>query len=289
MRRRTVLWCLALCWLTSQASAATLERAREFYLSGDRPAARSELRELLASDEPGPDRAAVLQLLGQLEVDERNWQAALDAWSELTDEHALSPEATAISPAIRPLQALVECACEPAASPVQTGTERIATEGPAAAAPAVPAPTPAPSRTVAPAPGLLLVGAWGAEYDAAQEAVGGLIEFLESAGVGVRAASTEVPAIRGPEAVLSYLLEEAQLAGADGVLFMKSRFDFREYVEITRYDLDGNQIWRDKTTGSRSLKESRYRGKPSWSLVERVKTRLSKRIGTPDLPTAPDG
>lgn len=310
MPYRIPRWCVALWLVASLSWAASLEQARELYLSGDLAGARSKLQELLLETEDGNQRASALELLGQLEVDERNWSAALEAWGELTDDYALSPQATAISPAIRPLQALIACECEsspsavatpPAAEtprepspPAEVRAPAVETPREPAPAPAVPMPVPGPTPTpvppaagVEPAEGLLLVGGWGVEYEASQAATDDLIEFLQANGVGVRAASTEIPAIRGVEVVLSFLLDEAKRSGADGVLFMKTRFDFRQYIEIIRYDLGGNQLWKDRTTGGTALRERQDQGKPSWGLVERAKNRLSKRIGTPDLPTRP--
>lgn len=277
--------------------AASHEQARELYLSGDLDGARAELEELLLDSDAEIGRADALQLLGQLEIDRKNWAAALEAWGELTDSYALSPQATSISSAIRLLQALVDCGCsapEPTAVAAAAQTPPTVpapeSEATAAAEPAsVPEPAPAtqaaPRTAVEPAPGLFLVGGWGEEYEASQEVTRDLIEFLDANGVGVRAASTDVPAIRGVDVVLSYLLEEAEAAGAAGVILLTTRFDFREFILIERYDLDGRRRWKEKTTGGTALKERRDRGKPSWDLVERAKKRLADRIGTPGLPT----
>ncbi len=295
MSLRALHLCLALWLVGPVAWAATLERARELFLSGERDSARTELQELLLDSSDETERASALELLGRLEVDDENWDAALEAWGALTDQYALSPQAAAVSAAIRPLQALVDCGCEPSDPGEVTASSE---EMPAAPSPA-PTPTPIPAPTTAPSPtttlppqpipatvpGLLLVGGWGAEYDASQEVTRDLAEFLVANGVNARASSTEVPAIRGAEVVLSYLLEEAQQAGAERVLFLKTRFDFREYIELQAFDLNGNRLWREKISGGTALKERRDRGKPSWGLVERAKQWLSKRLGTPDLPT----
>ncbi len=229
-----------------------------------------------------------MQLLGQIEVDRRDWNAALDAWGELTDRYAMSSEAKAVSPAIRPLQALVECDCGRADA---TAVAADADEPPTTAtstpdAPSTPTSPAAAIPTPTPTPGLFMIGGWGPEYDAAQEVTRDLIEFLESSGVAVRAGSTEVPAIRGADVVLSYLLEEARAVGAEGVILLTSRFSHRDFIEIARYDLDGREVWIDKTTGGTGLKPRHERDKPNWPLAERAKEKLAKRIGTPDLPTS---
>lgn len=304
MRNRLQLSC-ALLWLAAAASwGASVERADQLYLAGDLDGARAELHELLAGADGESDRAPALALLGRLEVERRDWRAALDAWGELTDRYALSPHAEAVSAAIRPLQALVGCACAgadaPLPAPAAATTPATATTPAAPAAAAepiepiepqaapVPEAAPPPARAPAdpgPAAGLLLVGGWGAEYEASQEVTRDLVEFFAANGVGVRAASTEVPAVRGEDAVLSYLLEEARRTGADGVIFVTTRFDFREFIQIERYDAGGAKLWRDRLAGGTALKERRDRGRPSWGLVDRIKKKLAERLGTPDLPT----
>lgn len=310
------LCCVLLCLAAPAAWAASVERADELYLAGDLDAARAELAEVLAADEDEVPRAAALALLGRIEVDRRNWRAALDAWGELTDSYASSAEAAAVSAAIRPLQALVDCACAGAAAPALTAAatpeatpekaraaspeptpataeaaEASRPAPPATAAPPAAAPAPAvpgsePATPPAPARGLILVGGWGAEYEASQEVTRDLVTFLEQAGVGVRAASTDVPAVHGEEVVLSYLIDEARQAGAAGVLFVTTRFDFREFIHVRRYDVRGSELWSDKIFGGTALRERRDRGQPSWNLVDRMKKRLEKRLGTPDLPVS---
>lgn len=285
MPNRAWLSCIVLFLAATAASAASVERADELYLAGDLDGARAALREVLAGDPDESTRAPALALLGRLEMDQRNWRAALDAWGELTDEHALSPQAAAVSAAIRPLQALVECECGPSAPPPPATAEDADPGEPASPAPQ-PVPPPPPAPAPEPAAGQLLVGGWGAEYEASQEVTRDLIEFLRANGVAVRAASTEVPAVRGEEVVLSYLIDEARQAGAAGVLFVTTRFDFREFIHIRRYDVHGSELWSDKIFGGTALRERRDRGQPSWNLVDRMKKRLEKRLGTPDLPVS---
>ena len=287
MTKQLYKTCAILVLAATATWAATLESVEDLYFSGDLDATRAEIHDLLSTSEDDAERASALKLLGQLEVDSRNWGAALEAWGELTDRHALSAQATAISPAIRPLQALVECDCD-AAEPAARTAAVDTTPLPALAVPdPVPAPPvpAAPPVTVEPADGDLVVGAWGTEYDAAQEVGGALIEFLDSQGVGVKAGSTEIPAIRGEEVTLSFLIEEARAAGAEGVLFITTRFGHREFVRTTRYDTNGVEVWTLKVTGGTALKEKRYRGKVTWGLVDRAKKKLQKKIGTPELPT----
>ncbi len=274
---RSALVCLL---AVSTAHAATFEHAEQLYIGGDLDGARTELDELLEGATAEGARAPALELLGRIAIDRREWHAALEAWGELSDEHALTPQAAAVSAAIRPLQALVECACSDgdsqlaASTPAPAGTAPppvVATRPPVPAAPA--------------ADGTLLVGGWGAEYEASLEVTDKLIEFLDANDVKVRAASTEVPAIHGEDVVLSYLLEEAREVGASGVLFLTSRFNFREFIEIRRFDVNGTRIWREKLVGGTALKERHDRDRPSWGLFDRATKELSKRLGTPDLPT----
>ena len=291
MRRRLLASTLLALLCAGIAHAATLERARELYLSGDRDSARRELHDVLEPEDLEDElRAAALELLGRLESDSRNWEAALAAWGELTDRFALSPHAAAVSAAIRPLQALVACGRDEvprdpgessaiSAPPVVPEGVTEPAEPPAAS----PRPTPAPA--VSAAPGAMLIGSWGTEYEAAEETASALAGFLTEAGVDVRPASTEIPAIRGENVVLSYLLEEARKAGVASVLLVTTRFSHREFVRVSAYDLNGRELWRERVTGGTALKERRDRGKVSWGLVDRAKQRLSERVGTPDLPT----
>lgn len=294
MSMRTALVCLLLVLAAGAANGASLEQARAHYVGGDLDAARTEIEALM--EEIGDDesrRPGLLKLLGHVEVDARNWRAALAAWGELTDRYALSAESTAISPAIRPLQALVDCGCAPPSPvagpgpgdevrPIPPGTPPPAPDpSPSPAAP----PAPAPSEPVERTPGLFLIGGWGSQYDAAQEVTRDVIEFLEANGVAVRAGETEIPAIRGEGVVLSYLVEEARRVGAEGVILLSCRFSHRDFIEISRYDLNGQLVWTDKVTGGTGLKARHERDKPNWPLAERAKEKLADRIGTPDLPT----
>ena len=286
---------LVACMLAvSTLSAAEIGSARERYLAGDLDGASAELEALLAGELDDGRRAAALELLGRIAVDRERWDLALEAWGELTNEHALSPEAAAVSAAIRPLQALAECGCASGEPTAATGSgassAASAASAPSAAsqppaAPAVPVP---PASEPAPAPvpdGTRLVGGWGAEYEASQEVTARLIEFLAANGVEVRPASTEIPAIRGEDVVLSYLVEEARASGAAGVLFVTTRFNFREFIQVERYDANGVRLWREKLVGGTALKERRDRDKPSWGLVERMEKKLGQKIGTPELST----
>lgn len=300
MAFRRVIALLIALFVASGATAATLEGAEKLYLNGDPDGARSELQELLAGGGDETGRAAALRLLGQIESDAHDWAAALAAWSELTDKHALSTEAAAVSAAIRPLQALVDCDCDgeqptPTATAPPPKTRMPPVEQPPAAT-TPPIPTPAPAPTPAPvtppAPtaavvadaDLVVVGGWGQEYDAALEVSEAIIGHLTEAGVKVHAGSTEIPAIRGEDVVLTFLLQEAEKIGAGSVLLISTRFGFRDYIRFRAYDPKGRELWKDGVRGGTDLKERRKRGQVSWGLVERAKKVLDKRIGSPGLP-----
>ncbi len=271
MYRRIAHFALVLLLSATVGFAADLEAASELYRSGDLEAAQRELTAVLEAGPASEVAAPALELLGQIAIDRDDWDAALEAWSELVDKHALSREAAAVSAAIRPLQALTARLPKPSSQVVQT-----------------PAPQPVPppaSRPPLPANGTgFIVGGFGTEYDASQEVTERLIDFLVANDVEVHETSTEIPAIRGEEVVLSYLIDEARTAGAEGVLFISTRFGFREFVEIHRYDLNGVRIWKDRTVGGTALKERHDRGRVSWGLVDRAMNKLSKRLGSPDLP-----
>jgi hypothetical protein len=311
MHQRIATLFLILASAGALAAAASLESAERLYSGGDANGARQALVELLATDD-GSDRAGALKLLGQIEVEAKRWAEALAAWEELAEGHSGSDEASSVAAALAPLRALAECGCGSpeqaesmmaAAPPAETVNPPAATP-PVPAPPPTPAPEPAREPTVSPAEapraptvesaptpapgsaaGVILVGGWSKSFESSQEATKAMADWLEEAGVAVQFVPTDVAAARGPEVTLSFLLDQAEESGALGVLFFSARFTHRDYVLAESFDARGALLWKEKITGGTELRPSRERGQVRWALVERMQKKLSKRIGTADLPT----
>lgn len=293
---------LLLLLLPTAAGAASLEEARAAYEAGDLDGARSQLEQVAAAGDSG-EAAGAMMLLGQIAVDRGEWQAALDSWRGLAESHPGTEEAADARSRLPMLEALIACGCGGGIEPAATTTPVAATAPEAAAepagAPSAPPPaaaeepsSPPPATVpVPPAPtagvntGRLLVGGWGEPYDASQEATGMLVDFLAGEGVAVTRASTEIPAVRGEEFVLSTLLAEARDSGAAGALFVVTRFGYREFVRVEAYDAQGRLLWKERAAGGWAIKDRVDRGRVNEVLVERMMKQLGERVGTPDLPT----
>ncbi len=301
---------LALFLLAAAASAASLDRARELYREHRLDEAKQELTRLLDSDSGDRVRAAALDLLAAIAVQEQDFQAARAHWAELAVSHADHPEALAAEARLDLIDALLECRGE-AESPtlaegaVPAAPEPAAPEGPAVLdrsaaqareslpdldpTPPAEAPAPVPPRSEppppapSPAPGLLLIGGTGQPYDSSQEAIAMVLEFLRQRGVELMPGDTEIPAIRGEEAVLAFLLTEARERGAAGLLFVTTRFGFREYVRVERFSPEGVSLWKEMVRGGFARKGVLEQDQVNEALLERFLEKLEKRIGTPDL------
>ena len=104
MRHRAAFVVLAALTLTSNVEAASLEKARSLRQSGLQAEARKELAEIVSSEAVArADRAEALLLLGEMDVDEKGFDAARQHWQTVVASY---PETKAASSAKNKLQLL---------------------------------------------------------------------------------------------------------------------------------------------------------------------------------------
>src|SRR5436190_11786136 len=97
MRHRAAFVVLAALTLTSNVEAASLEKARSLRQSGLQAEARKELAEIVSSEAVArADRAEALLLLGEMDVDEKGFDAARQHWQTVVASY---PETKAASSA----------------------------------------------------------------------------------------------------------------------------------------------------------------------------------------------
>ncbi len=148
------------------------------------------------------------------------------------------------------------------------------------AVPAEPAEEAEPARTLS---GLVLVGSFGTPFSAAEETGIKVQDALAEAGVETRFFTSAAEALRGDDAVLALLIKEAREAGADSVLWVRSRWGFREFVQISAFRVaDGSLLWKEKVTGGLAHRSEEI----TPVILDKALAKLAPRIGGPGLPVS---
>ncbi len=246
--------------------AQTLEKARLLYTNGLYEEAKKEAVAIAVSSAPEGERAAALNLLGSIAIEEGKYEAAIANWSELVAKYpgtADAAEAEAKLPLARrlatvppsPLQTVVTLKSAPAAEErLEEGTVLIAGSAPEAP-----------------------------EY--ADQAVLEFMNLLASKGVKVRNAFTGRAGTPGMTRVEEYslpnILADAGKIGATSVLYVFIHFKGMENMRVECYSPEGKKLWSEKVSASMGLGPSGM----TEGFIKRMSPKIAKRVGQQGLPS----
>jgi tetratricopeptide (TPR) repeat protein len=258
--------------VSAVASAAdpSLERARLLYTNKLYDEAKRELVAIAVSAAPDEDKAEALNLLGDIAVEQGNYQAAVDNWTQLTDRY---PTTTAANEAATKLPLARRLVAAPPASPSSTVTVQTAA---------------VPEKPLD--PGTVLVAGSAPEApEFADQAVLEFMNVLMSKGVRVQdafAGRVATPGMSRMEAFsLPNLLAHAREVGAASVLYVFIHFHGMENMRVECYAPDGRKLWSEKVAASLGLGPSGMTA----GFIRRMTPKLLNHVGQPGLPVTPAG
>lgn len=256
-----VLVCSIVCWSWS-ASAQSLDKAKLLYANKLYEDAKKELVAIAVSAAAEEDRAAALDLLGTIAIDEGNYEAAIANWTQLIERYPASAEARAAGGKLPLAKKLAASVPSEGASPV---AERV------------------PPETV------FIAGSCPEAPEYADQAVLELMNFLTSSGVRVQNAFTgrlsDATWGRSEMVSLPNVLQHAQLVGASGVLFVFLHVTGAESMRVESYGADGRKLWEEKVVVSGGVTKAGL----TQSYVRRISKKLAPRVGGPGLPRSGPG
>jgi len=239
------------------AHAQSLDKAKLLYANKLYDEAKRELVAVAVSEAPEQERAAALDLLGSIAVDEGHYEAAVSNWEQLIAKYPDSPEAHEAQGKLPLARKLLSAGRAPAASP---------------------GPKPLAPDTV------LISGSAPEAPEYADQAVLEFMNLLTSNGVRVQNASVgrvSDAVGRAQQGTLpNLLLEHAQETSAAGVLYVFIRFSGMENMRVECYSSDGRKLWEEKVAASLSLTAA---GKTE-GFIKRMSRKLLGRVGGPCLP-----
>lgn len=273
--------------LSTFASAADLEKARELYEEGRSVAAVRELQGVIDSDASHQVKAAALDLLGDIAVDEEDYASARDAWSRLLTEFPGEAASYAASTKLK-LVSRILGAQEPAAvaQPEPTRAAELSGIGTVESGSD-------PPRTVAEVAtenrGLVLVAGGGRPHDAAVEATQAIIDLLRQRGVDAVSATEGIPVVRDASSLVPMLVQQAKEQGAASALLLQAEFTSRQKMLLECFSPDGVALWRLKETGGTGVTGREWSESGiNYKLLERLLDELSEKIGASGLPQTLD-
>lgn len=296
MRRYPLLILVVVVTVTMSLPAwsASLDDARRMYEGGEIQEALAAIESVLSSDAAEAEKAAALDLLGSIAVDEGQMTMAKHAWSRLVDEypeyaksHDTATKLSLVSALLKtePAPTIAEPAEEPAEEPVEPAAP-AALVPPAAAEPsalteeAAPAPPAAPSKTS----DSVLVAARGRPHDAVQELSDRVVKYLREKGVDAASATGGIPVVSDSKMVMPLLLQKGQAESAASVLLLTADFVSMQKVALDCYDTNGAKLWKLKVSGGTGWKGRPYSVSGiTEGLAERFMEKLDKKIGQPGL------
>ena len=317
MRRFQPLILIVIAFVFSlPAWSASLEEARQLHEEGKTEEALAAIESLLSSGAAEAEKAAALDLLGTIAVDEGQLAMARQAWSRLVDEYpdyaksndtatklslvsALlkTDEAPAVSdttpvesveeeqsvaPVVAREQERDEPVDEPTPVPVPTASPPTSTPEPSA-----PAEAAAPAASVAPSPssGRVLIAARGKPHDAVRQLSSRIVEHLREMGVDAESATGGIPVVEDSSMVLPMLLQKGQTEGVGSVLLLSANFVAMQKVALDCYTPTGAKIWKLKVSGGTGFTGRPYsKSGITEKLAERFMEKLDKKVGDPCLP-----
>lgn len=243
--------------------AQSLERAKLLYTNRLFEEAKKELVAVAVSQASRDDRAAALNLLGSIAIEEGQYEAAISNWTDLLARY---PGTTAATEAAAKLPLARKLAATP----------------PGPAAPLAPAIS---ERVEA---GTVLIAGSAAEApEFADQAVLEFMNLLASRGVRVQNAFTGRVAGPGMTRVEAFslpnLLSHAKAIGAESVLYVFIHFQGMENMRVECYSPDGRKLWSEKVGASLGLGAS---GKTA-GFIRRMSPKIAAHVGKEGLPVAP--
>lgn len=296
------------------AWSASLDEARRLHQEGSTAEALAAIENLLSSGADVADKAAALDLLGTIAVDEGQLAMAKQAWSRLTAEHPEYAASHDTATKLRLVSALLMAEGQPAPAPEPPAPAEPASPTPvepvaepvAAPVPApqpsvtAPAPTPAietgeaapaaPSAPAAPAPQAsdrVLIAAKGRPHDAVRTLSDRIVAYLRERGVDAESATGGIPVVEDSKMVLPLLLQKGQAENAGSVLLLSADFVSMQKVNLDCYVPAGAKLWKIKVSGGTGWKGRPYtKTGITEELAERFMEKLDNKIGGPGLPVS---
>jgi hypothetical protein len=283
--------------MSMPAWSASIQEARQLQDEGRTEEALAAIESVLGSSAAEPEKAAALDLLGTIAVDEGQLAMAKQAWARLAEEYPEYAQSHDTATKLSLVSALLKAADLPE---VGDNAPKIAAEVEATVAREVPVvePTPAPesskpaSATPAPAAvestepsGVIFVAARGKPHDAVREFSRRVVEFLREGGVDAESATGGIPVAQDSKMVLPMLLQKGQQDSAGSVLFLTADFVSMQKVAVDCYTPEGTKLWKMKVSGGTGWKGRPYSVSGiTEELAERFLEKLQKKIGEPGLP-----
>jgi hypothetical protein len=286
--------------LSLPAWSASLEEAHQLHGEGRTEEALAAIESVLGSGAAGAEKAAALDLLGKIAVDEGQLAMAKQAWTRLVDEYPEYAETHDTATKLSLVSALLKTEAAPPANEIEprelaeeetivspVAPTRVERDAPAAEAP--PATVPAAPSPTAPAAeessGVVLVAARGKPHDAVREFSRRIVEFLREGGVNAESATGGIPVAEDSKLVLPMLLQKGQQDSAGSVVFVTADFASMQKVALDCYTPEGVKLWKMKVSGGTGWKGRPYSVSGiTEELAERFLEKLQKKIGEPGLP-----
>lgn len=283
--------------MSMPAWSASIQEARQLQDEGRTEEALAAIESVLGSSAAEPEKAAALDLLGTIAVDEGQLAMAKQAWARLAEEYPEYAQSHDTATKLSLVSALLKAADLPE---VGDNAPKIAAEEEATVAREVPVaePTPAPesnrSASATPAPaavestessGVVFVAARGKPHDAVREFSRRIVEFLREGGVDAESATGGIPVADDSKMVLPMLLQKGQQDSAGSVLYVTADFASMQKVAMDCYTPAGARLWKMKVSGGTGWKGRPYSVSGiTEELAERFLEKLQKKIGEPGLP-----
>jgi len=233
----------------------SVDKAETLFENGLNDDAKRILVEIVYSaDHTEAEKAAALDLLGDIAVDEKRFEAARESWEGLVRAYPDTPAAESVDGKLALL-------------------DQLDAQGNDATAPDPPA-IQGPDLT-----GYVIVT--GVSPEAPQFLDQAAAEFVNFLGArGVKAA---VPPGGHQAAMGKGVAQLAREAGAASVLYVNIHFRGVENMKVKCYGPEGTILWEEKVAASTSLTKA---GKTE-GFIRRMSKKLEKRVGGPGLPRSP--
>ncbi len=253
---RTLMFATGLLLFASMAVGQSVEKARLLRTNKMLDDAKREAVAVVFSDASDNEKASALNLLGDIAVDQADYDAAIKNWRDLVATYPGS-ESAGEAKAKLPL------------------AEKLAASG--------------AGRPVAPeiqdASGAVIIAGVAPEHpEYADQAVLEFMNFLGSQGVKTTNSFpgrlSDATQGRVAQVALPNLLDQARKAGANGVLYVYIHFKGMENMRVECYSAAGKKLWQEKVAASLGASPSGM----TESFVRRMKGKLVKHVGGPCLP-----
>jgi len=274
--------------MSMPAWSASLEEARQLHEEGKTQEALAAIEGVLSSNAAETEKAAALDLLGTIAVDEGQLALAKQAWARLVDEYPDYAGSHDTATKLSLVSALLKTETAPAAEPSPaTAPAPVIVEptpAPEPGKPAVTPPSPAAAESTE-SSGVVLVAARGKPHDAVREFSRRIVEFLREGGVNAESATGGIPVADDSKMVLPMLLQKGQQDSAGSVVFVTADFASLQKVALDCYTPEGVKLWKMKVSGGTGWKGRPYSVSGiTEELAERFLEKLQKKIGEPGLP-----